>query len=117
MSTNTQKELDKLIDLYFNQGKVLYDHLFSSYHQFVEEIIPYSLIKEQNIFFESVDKEFVYIHGFRCSNIRIKPSTFENDNEIKFPSDARKNHLNYFGTVVQIFNNMLKRLIQEQIQL
>jgi DNA-directed RNA polymerase II subunit RPB2 len=97
---NNQKDIDKLIDLYFNQPKILYEHLFASYHQFVGEIIPYSLIQEQNYFYENVVKELVYLHGFKCSNIRIKPSTFENDNEIKFPSDARRNHLNYFATVV-----------------
>ena len=100
MTSNIQKEIDKLIELYFNQPKVLYDHLFASFHQFVGEIIPYSLIQEQNYFYENVDKELIYLHGFKCSNIRIKPSTFENDNEIKFPSDARKNHLNYFASVV-----------------
>ncbi len=100
MTSIIQKEIDKLIELYFNQPKVLYEHLFSSFHQFVGEIIPYSLIQEQNYFYENVDKELIYLHGFKCSNIRIKPSTFENDNEIKFPSDARKNHLNYFATVV-----------------
>lgn len=100
MNSNTQTNIDKLIKLYFNQPKVLYEHLFSSYHQFISEIIPYSLIQEKNYFYEEVDKEMVYLHGFKCSNIRIKPSTFENDNEIKFPSDARKNHLNYFATIV-----------------
>lgn len=100
MTSNTQSNIDKLIKLYFNQPKVLYEHLFSSYHQFISEIIPYSLIQEKNYFYEDVDKEMVYLHGFKCSNIRIKPSTFENDNEIKFPSDARKNHLNYFATIV-----------------
>ena len=100
MDTTIDKQLDILIDLYFNQPKILYQHLFASYHQFVEEIIPYSLLIEQNYFYENVDKEKIYLHGFKCSNIRIKPSIFENDNEIKFPSDARKNHLNYFATVV-----------------
>lgn len=100
MTSQTQKEIDKLIELHFNQPKVLYEHLFASYHQFVSEIIPYSLIQENNYFYENVDKEFIYLHGFKCSNIRIKPSTFENDNEIKFPSDARRNHLNYFATIV-----------------
>jgi DNA-directed RNA polymerase II subunit RPB2 len=95
-----QKEINKLLDLYFNQPNVLYEHLFSSYHQFISEIIPYFLIQENNYFYQNVDKQFIYLHGFKCSNIRIKPSTFENDNEIKFPSDARKNHLNYFATVV-----------------
>ena len=105
-----QKNIDNLIKLYFNQPKVLYDHLFSSYHQFVEEIIPYSLIQEKNYFYENVEKEFIFIHGFKCVNVRIKPSTFENDNEIKFPSDARKNHLNYFGTIVADIQQFVEKI-------
>ena len=100
MTQTYTKEIDKLIDIYLSQPKVLYDHLFAGYHQFVSEIIPYSLIQENNYFYESIDKEIINLHGFKCSNIRIKPSTFDNDNEIKFPSDARKNHLNYFATVI-----------------
>ena len=110
MSLNNQKEIDKLIELYFNQPKVLYEHLFASYHQFVGEIIPYSLIQEPNYFYENVDKEIIHLHGFKCSNIRMKPSTFENDNEIKFPSDARKNHLNYFATVVADVQQFVERV-------
>ena len=100
MAQTYEKEIDKLIDIYLSQPKVLYEHLFAGYHQFVSEIIPYSLIQENNYFYESIDKEIINLHGFKCSNIRIKPSTFDNDNEIKFPSDARKNHLNYFATVI-----------------
>ena len=113
-----QKEINKLLDLYFNQPNVLYEHLFSSYHQFISEIIPYFLIQENNYFYENVDKQFIYLHGFKCSNIRIKPSTFENDNEIKFPSDARKNHLNYFATVVadvQQFVEMIDTMSDNKI--
>jgi DNA-directed RNA polymerase beta subunit len=100
MAQTYEKEIDKLIDIYLSQPKVLYEHLFAGYHQFVSEIIPYSLIQENNYFYENIEKEIIILHGFKCSNIRIKPSTFDNDNEIKFPSDARKNHLNYFATVI-----------------
>ena len=100
MPQTYEKEIDKLIDIYLSQPKVLYEHLFAGYHQLVSEIIPYSLIQENNYFYESIDKEIINLHGFKCSNIRIKPSTFDNDNEIKFPSDARKNHLNYFATII-----------------
>ncbi len=33
-STNIQKELNKLVHLYFKQPSILYEHLFSSYHQY-----------------------------------------------------------------------------------
>ena len=100
MTQNYQEVNNQLLELYFAQPNILYEHLFSSYHQFVGEMIPHLLMNENNFFYENVDKEKIYIHGFKCSNIRIKPSTFDNDNEIKFPSDARKNHLNYFGSVI-----------------
>jgi DNA-directed RNA polymerase beta subunit len=57
-----------------------------------------------------MEKEKIYIHSFKCSNIRIKPSTFENDNEIKFPSDARKNHLNYFASIIADVQQIVEKV-------
>jgi DNA-directed RNA polymerase II subunit RPB2 len=94
----TQDEIDILIDVYFNQLQILYAHLFDSYNVFIKNIIPKSIKK--NYFYENIDKDKIYMHGLECTDIRIKPSTFENDIEIKFPSDARKNQLNYFGTII-----------------
>ena len=74
-----QKWTDKLLDFYLSQPKILYSHLFGHYHQFIEEIIPYMLIQEQNNFYESVGEKTIYTHGFSCTNIKIKPPTFEND--------------------------------------
>ena len=96
----SQENIDEILKLYFKQPKVLYEHLFASYHQLIEELIPYSLSQEKNYFYQNVVGDVIYGHMFKCSNIRIKPSTFDNDNEIKFPKDARKNHLNYFTTIV-----------------
>jgi DNA-directed RNA polymerase II subunit RPB2 len=95
----TQNDIDKIIHLYFNQPSILYEHLFTSYHQFIEEIIPYCLQQEPNYFYENIEQS-IYNHGFKCENVRIKQATYDNDNEIKFPSDARKNHLNYFASVI-----------------
>jgi DNA-directed RNA polymerase beta subunit/intein/homing endonuclease len=100
MSLVEYNDIKKLIKLYFEQPKVLYQHLFGSYNQLVEEIIPFSLVKENNYFYENVDKNENYLHGFRCKNVRMKPVVFENNpNQIMFPNEARKNHLNYFATV------------------
>jgi DNA-directed RNA polymerase beta subunit len=105
-----QNEINKIIELYFSQPKILYEHLFLSFNQFISEIIPYSLIQENNFFFENIDKEYIYYHGFKCSDIRIKPPTFDNDNEIKFPCNARKNHLNYFATIVGTVQQITKKI-------
>ena len=96
----SQDDIDELMDLYFKQPKILYEHLFAPYNQLIEETIPYCLTNEQNNFYQNIVDNNIYHHGIKCSNVRIKPPTYDNDNEIKFPSDARKNHLSYFATVV-----------------
>ena len=98
--TDIQNDINNLIHLYFKQPSILYEHLFSSYQQFIEEIIPYCLKGETNNFHENTSDNIIYNHGFKCENIRIKPATFDNDNEIKYPWNARKNHLNYSATVI-----------------
>ena len=95
----TQEDINKLVDLYFKQPDIMYSHLFSSYHQLIEEIIPY-ILSQENYFYESVDKDYVYLHGFKCNNIRLRPCTFENNSKLLFPNQARKNYLSYFGTIV-----------------
>ena len=100
MSLVEYDDIKNLIRLYFNQDQVLFKHLFSSFNQLVEEIIPFTLIKENNYFYENVDKTDIYLHGFKCKNIRLKPVVFDNNpNEIMFPDQARKNHLNYFANI------------------
>uniref|UniRef100_A0A6C0H874 DNA-directed RNA polymerase n=1 Tax=viral metagenome TaxID=1070528 RepID=A0A6C0H874_9ZZZZ len=92
-------DIKQILDkFYFSQPQILYQHLFDSYNQFIEETIPYAI--ESHYFYENISDEHIYLHGLKCSNIRIKPSIFENNNELKFPSDARKNQLNYFGTII-----------------
>jgi DNA-directed RNA polymerase II subunit RPB2 len=95
-----QNDIDQLIKLYFKQPNVLYMHLFSSFHQLIEEIIPYSLNKENNYFYESIENNTIYLHGFKCSNIRIKPPTNPSNNEMLSPKEARTKHLKYFATII-----------------
>ena len=95
-----QSDINMLIRLYFKQHNILYEHLFSSFHQLVEEIIPYSLSKDNNYFYESIDNNMIYLHGFKCENIRIKPPTNPSNNEMLSPKEARTKHLKYFATIV-----------------
>ena len=94
-----QEDINRLIDLYFAQPKILVEHLFGSFHQMVEEIIPYGLSKN-NYFYENVENNYIYLHGFKCENIRLRPCTFDNDNKFLFPNEARKNYLNYFSSII-----------------
>uniref|UniRef100_A0A6C0J5I7 DNA-directed RNA polymerase n=1 Tax=viral metagenome TaxID=1070528 RepID=A0A6C0J5I7_9ZZZZ len=96
----TQKDLNLLIKLYFKQPHILYTHLFSSYHQLLEEIIPNNICNDYNYFYESIDKSKIYLHGLKCENVRIKPPTLSNTNELLSPKEARKKHLKYFGTLL-----------------
>ena len=96
----TQDDINKLLKLYFKQPKVLYNHLFSSYHQLIEEIIPHNIGIENNYFYENNDSKKIFYHGFKCENISIKPSTNYNNNELLSPKEARKQHLKYFGSII-----------------
>jgi DNA-directed RNA polymerase II subunit RPB2 len=96
----SQDDINQLIRLYFKQPNILYDHLFSSFHQLVEEIIPYSLCNENNYFHENIDNNVIYLHGFKCSNVRIKPPTNPSNNELLSPKEARTKHLKYFATII-----------------
>ena len=108
MSEINQDDINKVEELYFKQPKILYQHLFGSMHQLVEEIIPFILSNDVNYFYENVDKHKIYMHGFRIDNIRLKPVTYENENELLFPCDARKNYLNYFGTIYADVTQVMK---------
>ena len=96
----TQKDIDQLIKLYFKQPNILYNHLFSSYHQLIEEIIPNNICSDYNYFHENIDKSKIYLHGLKCENVRIKPPTLPNTNDLLSPKQARKKHLKYFGTLL-----------------
>ena len=96
----SQKDLDFIKELFFKQPKIIYSHLFSSYYQLVTEIIPVSLKKENNYFYESVTNNAIYMHGFKCENICIKPPVNPTTNDMLSPMEARKKHLKYFGKIV-----------------
>ena len=73
MSEINQDDINKVEELYFKQPKILYQHLFGSMHQLVEEIIPFILSNDVNYFYENVDKHKIYMHGFRIDNCHATP--------------------------------------------
>jgi DNA-directed RNA polymerase II subunit RPB2 len=106
-----------IIDLFFKQPFVLFNHLFGSYHQFIEEIIPYSLVEEPHYIYEHPDNDVIYRYGFKFTNVRIKPPFIESNNEYLFPKYARKNFLNYFSQIickVQMYQEKIDVLTNEK---
>jgi DNA-directed RNA polymerase II subunit RPB2 len=95
-----QQNMNALLKLYFKQPNVLYNHLFSSYHQLIEEIIPSNLSKEINYFYDTFSGSKMIRFGFKCDNVGIKPPVNPITNELLSPKEARKKHFNYFGTIV-----------------
>ena len=105
----TKKDVDDLIELYFKQPNIMFKHLTSSYQQFVDEMIPYYLQNDHNYFYENVEREHIWLHGFKCRNVRIRPCISENDDSFLFPNEARKNHLNYFGTIIADITQVMRK--------
>lgn len=85
----------KLADLYFKQKNIMYTHLYNSFNKFLDEDVKNLLQYGDNTFFEKVTKDSVIKYKFVFSNISIKPPTFDNDDELMFPADARKRNLTY----------------------
>ncbi len=94
-----QKAVIDIMETFFTSG-ALYHHVHASYDFLINTIIPQTLSKEPNVFFESVSDTKIYMHGFNCSNIRIKCPTFWNDNKELYPNDARSNDLNYTAPII-----------------
>ena len=78
-------DIFRLIDLYFNQPGILYNHQISSFDKFLDEDIPNILMKDDNIFYEKITREKKYRHRFSFSNISIRQPMIENQDEHMFP--------------------------------
>jgi DNA-directed RNA polymerase II subunit RPB2 len=96
----TSDELHTLIQLYFKQPNILYNHQYNSFNQLVDEYIPYILKKEDNVFFSKLTSTHMYNYKFMFDNIRLKPPTMDNENELLFPSTARLMNLTYSAKLI-----------------
>lgn len=97
---NKEKAIDvddsfKIADLYFKQKNIMYSHLYNSFNKFLDEDVKNLLLYGDNVFFEKITKDNVIRYKFEYSNIAVKPPLFDNEDELMFPSDARKRNLTY----------------------
>jgi len=87
----TDKDLRKLIDLYFREKNILYKHLYDSYHQFVDEFIPRELTSDQNVFYEAPTSDKIYRYRFVFEDIAVKQTKYKNTGKYITPEYARNN--------------------------
>lgn len=101
-----KSDIHVLSDLYFKQKNVIYSHLYNSFNKFLDEDVRNILKYGDNSFHEKLTKDKLIKYKFKFDNIAIRPPTFENDDEIMFPSDAQSRNMTYsvklLATVTQV---------------
>lgn len=101
------RDMYKLIDLFFTQKNVMYNHLIYSFDRLIEEDIPNFLRNpESHYFFEYHDEGTkIYRYKFEYSDISIRPPINEKTGEYISPAEARLKNLTfkltYLCTVTQ----------------
>jgi len=96
----TPNDVFKMTDLLFSTPDTLYEHLKSSYNQFINENLKIFLETSEHTFFEKIVEDKLIRYKFEYSDISIIPPTLDNENEPMFPSDARSRSLTYSGKLV-----------------
>jgi DNA-directed RNA polymerase II subunit RPB2 len=101
------RDMYKLIDLYFTQKNIMYNHLIYSYDRLIGEDIPNFLKNPDNhYFFEYHDEGTkIYRYKFEYTDISVRPPINEKTGEYISPSEARLKNLtfklSYLCTVTQ----------------
>lgn len=96
----TTDELYKVIDLFYKQENILYNHQHNSFNQFIDEGIHMTLSDNDNTFFSKETEKYKYNYKFKFENVIIRPPMIENENELMFPADARLYNFNYFSKLI-----------------
>lgn len=91
----TLDEIFKFIDLYFNRKYIMYNHIYNSYNNFIEDSIRVFLKENDNTFYEKITKDSVIKYKFEFDNITLRPPIIEGTEKLMFPSDARNGNYTY----------------------
>ena len=93
-------DIFKLTDLYFMQKNIMYSHLHNSFDKFLDEDVRTLLANGNNVFFEKATKDKIYRYKFQYEDISIQPPILDTEDELMFPSSARKRNLTYASKLV-----------------
>ena len=93
-------DLLRVLDLYFNEKHVMYNHAKNSYNQFIDQVINKTLIENKNVFFSNIVDTKQYVYRLVFSDVKLLPPHFEGEETYMFPEDARQRHFTYSSKLV-----------------
>jgi DNA-directed RNA polymerase II subunit RPB2 len=101
MSSLTQKDLNKLIDVYFesknNMNNVMYRHLHESYDDMINYIVPECI--QENVLYKTFSGNNIIEYNICVENIKVKLPCDEYDKHYITPQIARNRGLTYSCSV------------------
>ena len=96
MSTIDDKDVSKLIDLYFSEGDRLVQHHIKGYEDFIEKTIYKKLNENENFIHFSNKDDKSFKDKFLFENIEISEPTYPvNQKALMTPVDARHKNMTY----------------------
>jgi DNA-directed RNA polymerase II subunit RPB2 len=91
----TYKRIFDIIDARFTKKNILYEHLYNSYNDFIDNQVINFLKTNDNIFDENKIGDKVYRYRFKFENIHVRPPLNENGLSLMYPMDARDRKSTY----------------------
>ena len=80
---------------YATKKYILYEHLYNSYNDLVDNQIINFIKSNDNIFDENKVGDKVYRYRFKFENIHVRPPLNENGLSLMYPMDARDRKSTY----------------------
>jgi len=91
----TYKRIFDIVDARFTKKNILYEHLYNSYNDFIDNQVINFLKTNDNIFDENKVGDKVYRYKFKFENIHVRPPLNENGLSLMYPMDARDRKSTY----------------------
>jgi len=96
----TYKRIFDIIDARFTKKNILYEHLYNSYNDFIDNQVINFIKTNDNIFDENKVGDKVYRYRFKFENIHVRPPLNENGLSLMYPMDARDRKSTYSVKII-----------------
>ena len=89
------KRIFDILDERFSKKYILYEHLYNSYNDLVDNQIINFIKTNDNIFDENKVGDKIYRYRFKFDNIHVRPPLNDNGLSLMYPMDARDKNCTY----------------------